>query len=205
MNILLDGISSDWNGYKVNTDFRTGIRITQAIEDADLFSEERWHIIVLLLFQEQDGTVRNCPDQEGIAEIVKWLLSGWNHDNAPKEQQKQKLIDYDVDQFRIYADFLMFYGIDLQTARLHYWTFQGLLWSLPPQKSSFMRVLEIRTKKPRKGASKEEVAAINKAQAVYGLKQPEEPKSYTEEETSKIDAFDALRQRNRDVGRQDHN
>lgn len=198
-NILLNELPDTWNGHEINMDFRTGIKIAMAVEDPDLFDEERWYVITKLLFKA------DRPDKAGIVEAVKWLLTGWNHDHAGKKKEKRKLIDYDVDQFRIYADFLAIYGIDLQTADMHYWTFQGLLWSMPSRQSSFMQVLEIRTKKPRKGATKEEVAAINDAQAIYGLKQPEEPKGYTKEEETKIDAFDALMQRNKDVGRQDHN
>lgn len=205
MNVLLDGVTSEWNGYTVNTDYRNVIRITQAIEDETLLPEERFEIIMLLLFQNDDGTVRDYPEPQGIKDIVEWLLTGWNHDNTPKNGSKQRLIDYDVDQWRIYADFRQIYGIDLTVTRMHYWMFQGLLWSMPAKQSSFLQIIEIRTKKPRKNATKEEREAIAKAKEVYGLKQPEEPKAYSQEEIDKIDAFDAMMRKHKDGRRQDHN
>lgn len=192
-NILLDGVTDEWNGYRINTDFRSVIRILLAMEDEELIPEERGEIIFLLLFQDPDGTIREHPGANEIAGILTWLLGGWNHDNTPKEKKKKKLIDYEIDQWRIYADFLQIYGIDLTTTKMHFWIFQGLLWSMPQKQSSFLQVIDIRQKKPRKGATKEEREAITKAQAVYGLKQPEEKKDYTEEEAARIDAFDRMR------------
>lgn len=197
MNILLGEVQDEWRGYKVNTDFRTGIRIVQAMEDEDLISEERWQIIVLLLFQNEDGTVRSHPEPEEFPDLLRWLMAGWNHDNTPRTEKKQKLIDYDIDQWRIFADFIHVYGIDLSKAKMHFWAFQGLLWAMPKEHSSFLQVIEIRTKKPGKKAGREEREAIARAKEIYGLRQPEEPKNYTQAEIDKIEAFDNLRRKNK--------
>lgn len=197
MSILLGNVPDEWNGYRINTDFRTGIRITQAMEDEDLMGEERWQIIFLLLFQNEDGTIRSHPEAGEIIKAAEWLLTGWNHDRTPRAEKRQKLVDYDVDQWRIYADFVHIYGIDLQRAAMHYWTFQGMLWAMPQRESSFLQVIDIRTKKPRKNDSRETREAIARAQAIFALRQPEVPKGYTQEEQDRIDAFDAVRRKNK--------
>lgn len=193
MNILIDGVPTEWNGYTVNTDFRVGIRVMQAAEDRELYDSERYEIIMLLLFQNEDGSVREHPPIEQMGDVLKWLLSGWNHDGKPSEQKKKRTVDFEVDQWRIYADFIQAYGIDLSTAKMHFWAFCGLLWNLPARTSSFMQVLEIRQKKIGPKATAAERKAITEAQRVYGLDQPEEKKELTSEEISKIDAFDKLR------------
>ncbi len=198
MNILLGEAPTEWNGYMVNTDFRVGIRIMQAAEDAELYDTERFEIIMLLLFQNEDGSVRDHPPVEQMGELIRWYLSGWNMDGKSSEKQKKKTVDFDVDQWRIYADFLQAYRIDLSTAKMHFWTFCGLLWNLPARSSSFMQVLEIRQKKIGPKASAAERKAITEAQRIYGLEQPEEKKELTAEEVAKIDAFDQLRKGTRD-------
>lgn len=198
MNILLGEFPTEWNGYMVNTDFRVGIRIMQAAEDAELYDTERFEIIMLLLFQNEDGSVRDHPPVEQMGELIRWYLSGWNMDGKSSEKQKKKTVDFDVDQWRIYADFLQVYRIDLSTAKMHFWTFCGLLWNLPARSSSFMQVLEIRQKKIGPKASAAERKAITEAQRIYGLEQPEEKKELTAEEVAKIDAFDQLRKGTRD-------
>lgn len=194
MNVLMENISNEWHGCEVNTDYRTGIRIIQVLEDKDLLQEEQWQLILLLLFQNEDGSVRRHPDWQEFPELLTWLIAGWNHDNTPQEKKKQRLIDYDVDQWRIYADFIHVYGIDLANVKMHFWTFQGLLWAMPRQHSSFLQVIEIRSKEPRKGASREERDAIARAKEIYSLAQPAEEKAYTQDEIDRIDAFDRMMQ-----------
>ncbi len=193
MNILLGTVPTEWNGYTINTDFRVGILVMQAAEDTELYENGRLEIIVLLLFQNDDGTVREHPPIEQMGECIKWFLSGWNMDGKPSEQQKKKTVDFNVDQWRIYADFLQVYRVDLSTAKMHFWTFCGLLWNLPARSSSFMQVLEIRQRKIGPKASAVERKAITEAKRVYSLEQPEEKKELTAEEVAKIDAFDQLR------------
>lgn len=194
MNVLLEALPEEWNGYIINTDFRVGIRISLALEDPDLFEEERFEIIVLLLFQNDDGSVRPHPQDVGaFEELLTWFLSGWNMDGKPKERSKQKLVDYNVDQWRIFADFRQVYGIDLSKEKMHFWAFCGLLWSLPSRQSSFLQVIEIRRKKPGPKASAEEKAAIEEAHRIYGLDQQEEEQKLTPEDEAKIDAFDRFR------------
>lgn len=188
MNVMLGSLPDEWNGYKINMDFRVGIKISLAMEDPELFEGERWEIILLLLFQEEDGTVREHPeDPDELVELIRWFLSGWNMDGKPEKASREKLVDYNVDQWRIFADFMQVYGIDLSKEKMHFWTFCGLLWNLPVRQSSFLQVIEIRRKKPGPKATQQEKKAIAEAKKIYGL-QEEEP--LTQEEESKIDAFD---------------
>lgn len=190
-NILLDPLPTEYEGCRVNTSFRIGIQLCLLQEEVDLSATERYAIIRELLFGEPDGNIRKTP--ENLHECIKWYLTGWEHDNhVPSEEPNKRMMDYDIDQYRIYADFLKIYGIDLNTADMHWWVFQGLLWNMPHEQSSFMQCLEIRGKKPRKNASTEERNAISKAHKRFDL--PERPKVYTSEEERKIDEFDRMRE-----------
>lgn len=190
-NVLYEALPTEWNGYHINTGFHIGVQISLLLEDEAVNERVRTEILLTLLFGNESGEVEECPQTvEEIQECLQWFLTGWNHDNNPAQEEKVRIMDYNIDQGRIYADFLRFYNIDLEFTEMHWWKFNWLLWNLPNEDSSFMNVIEIRTKKPRKGASPEEKKAIKKAKSVYGLK--DKAKKYSDEELSQIDKFDLM-------------
>ena len=190
-NVLLDELPTSWNGYQVNTWFQIGIQIQLLQDDIEMSKEEKANLMVYLLFANDDGALREHPTTtEELADCVKWFLQGWYHDNSVEVQNKKRIMDFDVDQWRIYADFMQIYHIDLNTSDMHWWMFNGLLWNMPHEQSSFMQVLEIRQKKPRKKASAEERKAIDQGHKIYDLKAIKKEVVYTKEEENAIDDYD---------------
>lgn len=193
-NVFLDELPNVWNGYTLNTWYQIGVQIYLLEDDEELSKEEKTSLIIQLLFSNEDGSIREFPQSmEELSECIGWFLSGWFTDRSVDDgEPKKKVLDYDIDQWRIYADFLSIYHIDLSTSDMHWWAFQGLLWSMPYEQSSLMKVLEIRQKKPRKDASAEERRQIQLAHQRYDLKQSKKEKIYTSEEKTKIDSYDAM-------------
>lgn len=191
-NILLDELPTSFNGYEVNTWFQIGIQASLVYADEELDESSRSKILLELLFSEDDGSLRNFPQEpEEMQELLAWYMNGWYHDNKPdKQDPRKRIMDYDVDQWRIYADFLQIYHIDLNQSDMHWWMFQGLLWNMPREQSSFMQVLEIRQKKPRPKATADEKKAISTGHKIYDLKPLK--KALTAEEEKEIDAYDEM-------------
>ncbi len=185
INVMLDPLPTQWNGFKINTSFRIGIQIFILEYDKELSDYEKSIHIVDLMF---DG--RSHPYGEELQECITWFLNGWFHDKPGSSKDNRRLVDYDIDQWRIYADFRKIYGIDLSLDEMHWWTFNGLLWNMPYKQSAFMEVINIRKKKIETKMSVKEKEAIAEAQKVYGLEQPET--EYTEDEKSKIDDYDRM-------------
>lgn len=189
--------------YTINTDFRIGIQVAQALSDDNLTDTDRAGVLLALMFSNEDGTMRQFPeDEETLISLVDWLINGWDNDTNYKKERnipipesqhtennaKQKrYVDYDVDSWRIYADFLSVYKIDLNSiSGMHYWAFCALLWNMPYKQSSFLSVVDIRKKKITKTTCAEEKEAIKEAQKNYAL---EPVMNYSEEEKNKIDDF----------------
>lgn len=193
-NVLLDELPEVWNGYKMNTSFRIGIQIFLIQGDDTLEDYERIPLIISLLF-EQDDEELAFPEGEELGECIQWFMNGWCHDKSPLEADKRRIMDFDIDQWRIYADFRQIYGINLNEADLHWWEFMGMLWNMPQSQSSFLQVIDIRRKKIKAKMSKEEKDAIKKAQYVYGLDggSSKQKREYTEKEKQTIDEVDKLR------------
>lgn len=197
-NILLDECPIEWNGYEIDGDFQIGVQIAQCMRDDDLNLSERMETAAGLLFGD------NGPKTfEEISEAINWFLNGWNHDNTKASSKstsaKKKSVetmDFDIDQWRIYAAFKTQYGIDLNVDKLHFWVFMGLISSL--EECTFTRVIGIREKKIDSKMSKEEKSFLRKAKEIFRIrkeKDTEETDAEKEEHKSEIDEFNRLRMR----------
>lgn len=187
INVMLDELPDEWNGYKLNTDFRIGIQVALAQDDKSLKKFEKMEVIKELLF------LQGYPsDNKDLEKCIEFFLNGWNHDDftsRPGKSSKvtKRYMDFDRDQWRIYSAFLTQYGINLAECEMHWWEFMGLLTCL--DECAYTRVIEIRQKKKTAKMSKREKEIIDEAQRIYGLDNAESETEYTEEEKKRIENF----------------
>lgn len=170
-NIILDDLPEEWEGHRICTDFRVGIQIVKLLDDEEYSQIERFACASDLLFDDIPETVEEC-----IKGII-WYLSAWNHDGKSGDRQDDIIVmDYDIDQWRIYAAFRRQYGINLDCDDMHFWEFMGLLQNL--EDCSFTRVMDIRAKPIDSKMPAEQKEALKKAKKIYGIKreEPEEGK-----------------------------
>lgn len=187
-NVLLDPLPTEYKGFPIDSDFQTGIQILQALEDEELTEQEQIGVALSLLFlqEDKDGNILPIPDAQTAVEGLVWFLTDWNHDKN-KAEDKEKVTDYDIDQWRIYSAFRKHYGINLNTDKLHFWEFMGLLSTLP--ECAYTQVIDIRAKKLSK-LSKGEKEMYKKLKEVYALEQPSV--QYTDAQIEAIDEFDRM-------------
>lgn len=186
-NVLIDELPDTWNGYKIHTDFRNGILISQCMEDETISDYERFYTAAELLFQEGQD-----PSVDEIEEAIHWYLTEYNHDNQVKNGKKRKqteeipLFDFDVDQWRVYAAFRAQYGIDLNVADMHWFVFMGLLSNL--NECALTRVMNTRAKKITSKMSPEAKQALKDAKDRFSIK-PVREKPRSPEEQAALDEF----------------
>ncbi len=164
-NVLLDEMPTTWNGYPINTDFRIGIQVSQCVQDEELTESERFSTALGLVF----SGVAPSTIEEAL-ECLNWYMTGFSHDNI-KGGKAQNIMDWDIDQWRIYSAFKSQYNIDLNADNLHWFSFMGMLANL--EECSFTRVMEIRQKKITSKMSPEEKKALKEAKKIYALKTPD--------------------------------
>lgn len=167
-NIMLDPLPNDWNGYPIDSDFQTGIMISQCMADESLSNDEKFLTAMDLLFPQDKPPVNEAE------EAITWFLNEYNHDNmASKKKEKEEIVfDFDIDQWRIYAAFKSQYNIDLNTAQLHWFVFMGLLSNLA--ECALTRVMDIRQKEITPKMSRKEKNAIMVAKKVFAINPPKE-------------------------------
>lgn len=180
-NILLDPLPKDWNGYPIDTDFQTGIMISQCLSDDSLSDLEKFYIVAWLLFPTDPR-----PDNEGIGKAINWYMTDFLHDNYPEKKRNDVVMDWDIDQWRIYAAFWAQYHIDLNRTRMHWFQFMGLLTNL--EECAFTRVMDIRQKEITGKMSPEEKKLYRDAKKIYEIKPPKDDR-ITPEEQARINDF----------------
>lgn len=169
-NVLLDPLPDSWEApdgtaYPLDTDFRIGIQICILQEDPELSQREKLDLIKQLLF------VNLAPENSlELAECINFFLQGWHHDKPSGKKEHKRLMDFDVDQWRIYSAFRQQYGINLNEADLHWWEFMGMLSALT--ECTYTRVVDIRQRDFRPKMGKEERQALAEAKEVYNLDSP---------------------------------
>lgn len=179
-NVLLDPLPTDWRGYPIDTDFQTGIMISQCLADESLNEQEKFETAVRLLFPSA------CPPPQELQEALKWFLNGFDHDNHTGEKSSETLVmDFDIDQWRIYAAFRSQYGIDLNKDKLHWFVFMGLLANV--EECSFTRVMDIRQKKITPKMSREEKESLKRSKRIFQIKHSERHLSAKEQQ--RVDEF----------------
>lgn len=183
-NVMLDRLPTEYKGYPINSDFRIGIQMFQALSDNGLTDMEKISISCALLFDVENAA--EYPDMATMQEGVQWFLSGWYTDNPIKSKEEQKKdVDYDVDQWRIFSAFLTQFGINLNTVDMHFWVFMGLLSTL--EECAFTRIVDIRTKPTDPKMKPSDKAELKKVKERYALEKVEE--QMTPQEKADYDAF----------------
>lgn len=185
-NVMLDPLPTTWNGKEIETSYRIGIQVSQCLSDEDLVAQERIKYAARLIFTNAADVPKGYEAQ---AECIGWYLNGWVTDNVPSKGGDIKVMDFDVDQWRIYAAFKDRYGIDLNKEDLHTWVFMGLLHNI--EECAYTRVINIRQKKIDSKLSTETKKALREAKAVYSLQKRKEEK--TEQDIEAIELFNRLR------------
>lgn len=181
-NVLLDELPRDWNGIPIDTDYQTGILLSQCMADETLSDYEKFACAANLLFPGEK------PSAEEIGKAVQWFLSGYDHDNHAGEKKSDvQVMDWDIDQWRIYAAFRSQYGIDLTRVRMHWFVFMGLMANL--EECAFNRVMHIRQKKITPKMSRDEKKATMEAKRIFGIKKQVAEKPLSAEEQQRLKDF----------------
>lgn len=196
-NVLLDPLPTEYEEFPIDSDFQVGIQIMQVLDNKKLSQQEQIGTALSLLFlqEDEDGNTLTIPDAQTAVEGLVWFLTDWNHDHNSKSD-KARITDYDIDQWRIYSAFRQHYGINLNTDKLHFWEFMGLLTTLP--ECSYTRVIDIRSKKITSKMGKEERNAYTELKKVYALDQTKETE-YTDSQKKAIDDFDCMMEKQKKI------
>lgn len=191
-NPLLDRFPDEYNGIKLNTDFRVGILLTLLFNSGKFTDEEKKLQALELLYG--DNYYNLGIDALTLWDGVTWFMSlGYNkstnnielktsnndEDEEIKDNEGNNLIfdteykeddsiiDFEFDASRIYSGFLRTYGVDLTETKMHFFKFMFMLADIDSD-CSHSKVVDIRQTN-LKDMDKKQRAAYIKLKQLYAI------------------------------------
>lgn len=169
MNLLLDPLpvqvsigGTDW---PINTDFRFGILFELMMQDPEVPEELRVPK-ALALFYPQIPT-----DLSSALEWAIWFYRCGKEEGTAgsgRAEGAKQGYSFEEDGEYIYAAFREAYGVDLNTAQLHWWAFRAMFRGLP-EGCQFCKIMGYRTM-DLKGLPKGQKKHYERLQRLYALK-----------------------------------
>jgi hypothetical protein len=130
MNLLVDKLPTDYEGLKINTNFRSFILFELLMQDKELSNEEKILLSIRLFYEEEIKDVKKAI--EGIlwfyrcGEEIKE-----NSSKTTDKSNKKQIYSYEYDAKYIYSAFLDQYGVDLnEIDHLHWFKFKAMFEGL---------------------------------------------------------------------------
>ena len=125
-------------GRRVPTDWLWWLKNVGYVLDSPLLWAEKHDILLLNVF----GGVIPEHEDEHLQGVLDFYFCGQLTEDA--EPAPERLLDWKKDALRIWGDFRVYAGIDLKTARMHWWEFRAIFDSLPPD-SQIMTAMRYRS------------------------------------------------------------
>ena len=176
MNILIDKLPQEYEGLKINTNFRSFILFELLMQDNKLTIEEKIYLALKIFYEEPPKDVK-----KGIEGIL-WFYSMGDKKKGQKEGEKSRnqIYSFEHDANLIYSAFLSQYGIDLnEIIYLHWWKFKSLFEGLN-EENKICKYMEYRSIDLSKIKDKEQKKHYKRLKQLCAL-----PDERTEEEKEK--------------------
>ena len=170
MNLLTsqlpDRIEIDGQQYKLNTGFRTCLRIIYAFEDNRLTIYEKFQVMLENLYDELPS------DLNRAVELGTKFLNFGEKEKDDGDDLGPRVFSFEHDGNLIFAAFQQTHGIDLSKIDLHWWQFMALFMDLGSE-TAFCQLISFRKRIKDGTASKEEQKEYRMHRELYDLPEPD--------------------------------
>lgn len=186
MNILVDKLPADYEGLKINTNFRSFILFELLMQDRKIEKEDKIALALDLFYDEFPQDIKKAFD--GIVWFYTRGKKIKEEKNSKKQQKnvKKKIYSYEYDADLIYTAFLDQYKLDLNDVDyLHWFKFKAMFEGLKAE-NKICEIMGYRAVDIGKIKDKEEKKKYKNLQREWAL-----PDDRTEEEKERdfADAF----------------
>ncbi len=154
---LPDTVEAGGISVPVRTDFRVGLLAWSLLRDPalpDLAAAEAF----VKLFRTEERSIDGDPAAVLGAVWRFYVMAEDAEDGSSFWSARQAgegdVVDFVADEGWLIASFRQAYGIDLFTARLHWWAFRMLLAGLP-EDTPLMQAVRVRSMEPGRGMGEE--------------------------------------------------
>lgn len=183
MNILLDKLPREYEGLKIETNFRSFILFELLMQDRKVSDQDKVALAINIFYKEVPNDI-----EKAINGIIWFYGRGDTEKKSKKSEKKSKerIYSYEYDADAIYSAFLSQYKIDLNEIEyLHWWKFKSLFEGLNEQ-NRICEIMSYRSIDLNKIKDKDEKQKYKKLKMKYAL--PDE-RSEEEKEKDFAEAF----------------
>ena len=176
MNIILDKLPTEYEGLKIETNFRSFILFELLMQDRNVSENNKIMLALNLFYKEVPEDIK-----KGIDGIL-WFYSRGIENDTKKEgnSSKNRIYSFEHDANLIYSAFLSQYNIDLNEIEyLHWWKFKSLFEGLN-EENKICKYMQYRSIDLSKIKDKEQKKHYKKLKQLCAL-----PDERTEEEKEK--------------------
>ena len=128
MNIIIDKLPTEYEGLKIETNFRSFILFELLMQDRNIKENEKIILALNLFYEEIPQDIK-----KGIDGIL-WFYTRGNtqiKEKKSNDNTKKQIYSFEHDANLIYSAFLSQYGVDLnEIDYLHWWKFKSLFEGL---------------------------------------------------------------------------
>lgn len=163
---LPDYVDSEGKRYGVRTDFRVLLRYYELIHSGLPMREKLSRIFHACYIDEIPPKAELA--MKALAKFYACVSDEREDNSSRRPKTAVRHFDFEADAGYIYAAFMSEYGINLQSARLHWWEFMNLFSSLG-ESCRFSKIVSYRMAKPEKIKNPEQKKFIQKMQRIYKL------------------------------------
>ena len=128
MNILLDKLPSEYEGLKIETNFRSFVLFELLMQDNKVSKEDKIALAIKIFYKETPKDIEKAIDG------ILWFYCRGNIDREigkGEKNKKERIYSYEHDANAIYSAFWHDYRLDLnEIDYLHWWKFKSLFEGL---------------------------------------------------------------------------
>lgn len=166
---LPDSVEIGGIEYKLNTDFRIGIKAESVLTDKTRPEESKVEEMIRLYFPV-------CPPWQYGKEIVSaiiWFYTGEDVESNKKRRsmdgEEKRHFSFEHDSALVFSAFYQQYGVDLSEIEyMHWWKFKAMFASLS-EETQLVKVIQYRATKITSKMPKETADFYRKMKRLYAL------------------------------------
>lgn len=169
MNLIVDRLPTDYEGLKIETNFRSFVLFELLMQDNSLTKEEKVLLSIRLFYKEKIEDIKKATD--GILWFYRCGEEIKENKNVKNKEQnnKKQIYSYEYDSKYIYSAFLDQYGIDLNEIEyLHWFKFKALFEGLKSD-NKICEIMSYRAVDISKIKDKEEKKKYKRLQRQWAL------------------------------------
>lgn len=174
MNILTeklpDSLTIGGRKYRIDTDYRTGIKLEQLLMDDGIPPEDKLLRAKTLYFHTIFPPTEF--DEEMVAELI-WFYRCGKDEKKEVKSAHDRVYDFGYDSKWIFAAFKEQYNIDLTNENMHWWEFRALFDALS-EDTEFVKIMGYRAIKISGKMSTSQKRFYQKMKRMHKLPVPKE-------------------------------